>query len=209
MFNKLYEIIDGVIHQKICNKIEYNVNYINDRYVKYGILSDEMSFLRLGFILGGVKEEIRSILDIGYGNGAFLRVANNLIPNCYGNDISGFPLPENVIFVDNIFNNSYDVITLFDVLEHFENIEFVKDLKCKYICLTVPWCHFFSEDWFMNWKHRRYDEHLWHFNSDSLDHFMQNMGFIRISNHSNLEDSIRKTDFNYPNILTCLYKKIN
>lgn len=209
MFNDDYEITnDGIIHQKKSNIIKYDVEYVNDRYVKYGVLSDEMSYLRLGFIIGSIKEHISKILDVGYGNGAFIHAANSIIPNCYGNDVTGFPLPEKVKFVENIFNDEYDVITFFDVLEHFENIEFVQDLKTKYICISLPWCHFFSEEWFMNWKHRRYDEHLWHFSGKSLDNFMNRMGFTRITEHVNIEDSIRKTTFDYPNILTCIYKKM-
>lgn len=99
------------------------------------------------------------------------------------------------------------LFVFFDVLEHLENIEIVKDLKCKYIFISLPWCHFLSVDWFMNWKHRRFDEHLWHFNDRSLDKFMNRMGFTRITNTSNIEDLIRKTSSEYPNILTCVYKK--
>jgi hypothetical protein len=208
MFDELYEITkDGVIHQKNSNLITYDINYVNDRYVKYGVLTDEISLLRLGFLFGTVKEKINKILDVGYGNGAYLHTANTLISDCSGHDISGFPLPDHIKFVENILEDTYDVISFFDVLEHFKNIEFVKNLKCKYVYISVPWCHFFSKEWFMNWKHRKYDEHIWHFNSSSLDNFMNRMGYTRISDHVNIEDSIRKTTFNYPNILTCIYKK--
>ena len=45
-----------------------------------------------------------------------------------------------------------------------EGLEFVKKLKCKYILISVPCCHYYSDDWFKNWKHRRPDEHIFHFN---------------------------------------------
>ena len=48
----------------------------------------------------------------------------------------------------------------------------------------------------MNWKHRRYDEHLYHFTPVTLDTFMIRMGYQRITNHTNIEDSIRKTNNN-------------
>lgn len=210
-FKELYEITsEGIIHQKkIDNLTKYDVNYINERYVKYGVYNDEMSFLRMGFLFGNIKEKINKILDVGYGNGSYLKVCNFVVPDCNGHDVSGFPLPDGVKFVDNIFEDEYDVVSFFDVLEHFEDIEVIKNLKTKYLFISVPWCHFFSEEWFMNWKHRRYDEHLWHFNPESLDKFMLRMGYELISQHTNIEDSIRKTTFNYENILTGIYKKKN
>lgn len=208
-FKELYEInSDGVIHQKKIIKLEtYDINYIENRYNKYGFYNDEMSYLRLGFLLGTIKEKPNKILDIGYGNGSFLKISKNLIEQCYGYDISNYPLPNDIIQIDNIFEDSYDVICFFDVLEHLEDIEIIKKLKTKYIFISVPWCHFFSEKWFMEWKHRRFDEHLWHFNDRSLDNFMYRMNYKRISKQVNIEDSIRKTPYNYENILTCVYKK--
>ncbi len=204
MFNILYEITeDGVIHQKNSNIIQYDVNYINNRITKY---DDDMSYLRIGFLIGSIKEKIKKILDVGYGNGSFLKISKTMIPECYGYDISGFKLPDNVIKVDDIYKDDYDVVCFFDVLEHLEDITIIKNLKTKYICISVPWCHFFSEEWFMNWKHRKYNEHIWHFNDKSLDTFMNKMGYIRITNTENIEDSIRKTEYSYPNILTCIYK---
>lgn len=207
-FEDLYEINqDGVIHQKVIrNLMVYDAKYI-EKYDNYGYYNDEMSYLRLGFLLGTIKEKISKILDIGYGNGSFLKISKTLIENCYGYDISGYPLPENVLKIDNIFEDSYDVICFFDVLEHLDNIEVVKNLNTKYIYITIPWCHFFSEDWFMNWKHRRFDEHLWHFNDITLDNFMNRMGYVRITNVVNIEDSIRKSIYNYSNIMTCIYQK--
>jgi len=209
-FKDLYEInSDGVIYQKDIKKLQtYDIGYIEERYDKYGIYNDEMSFLRVGFMYGVIKDKIDKILDVGYGNGSFLKVCNLSIDNCYGNDVSGYPLPKNIKFVENILEDEYDVISFFDVLEHFEDIEFVKDLKTKYVYLSVPWCHFFSEEWFMGWKHRRFDEHLWHFNPVNLDNFMNRMGYELVSTHSNIEDSLRKPEFDYENILSCIYKKI-
>ena len=98
------------------------------------------------------------------------------------------------------------MITFFDSLEHFEDIEFVKDLKCSYICISVPECHYYDDEWFENWKHRRPNEHLWHFNHGSLVKFMYRMGYILISG-SNIEDTIRKNNKEESNILTCIFAK--
>jgi hypothetical protein len=200
---------DGVIHQnKILNTLQsYDIDYVNTRYNSYGEKGLQMAYYRLGFILGQIQPTPNSILDIGYGNGDFLKVASSIIPNCYGNDISNYPLPENINFVKDITSHHYDVITFFDVLEHFENIDFVSNLKCDYIVISLPWCYNFNDNWFENWKHRRPDEHLWHFNIDSITSFFKTHNFKLISS-SNVEDIIRKPSDEHSNILSCVFQKI-
>lgn len=200
---------DGVIKQinLFKNKCEYDLKYVENRYNSYGEKVPIMSHIRLGFLLGVIEEPINKILDVGYGNGNFLKVCKNLINECYGNDVSDYPVPEGCAFVDNIFENEYDVICFFDSLEHFDDIEFVKNLKTKYVFISLPWCHNYSDEWFLSWKHRRPDEHFYHFNDKSLKKFMLRMGYecLKISN---FEDVIRKpvnTDFN---ILSGIFKKI-
>ena len=86
-------------------------------------------------------------------------------------------------------------------------IDFVKELKTKYIYISVPFCHNDNEDWFMNWKHRREDEHLWHFGLLSLENFMLDMGFEAVK-MSSIEDTIRIGNGIESNILTGIFKKI-
>lgn len=197
---------DGVVYQIDKTHIEYDKTYISDRYRKYGELPTYMGYLRLGYIVGSINKIPNSILDVGYGDGSFLKVCSSIVNNCYGYDISTFPIPTGCIHVDSIMNDYYDVITFFDSLEHFENIEFVKDLKCKYTCISVPYCSYPNDEWFRNWKHRRPNEHLWHFDEKSLPSFMNRMGYKLISS-SNIEDSIRKNEGEKVNILTCIFEK--
>ena len=203
-----YEILkNGLIKQKsILNKIRtYDYDYVNSSYNQYGEKGSQMAGLRLGYLVSKLGYWPKSILDVGYGNGDFLNICKNKIDS-YGNDISGYPVPQGVTFVENIFDRHYDVICFFDVLEHFEKIDFVQNLKCDYIFLSLPWCHNFSDEWFSNWKHRRPDEHLWHFDEKSIKNFFNEMGYEMID-HSNIEDLIRVSNEDYPNILTCILKK--
>lgn len=203
-----YEILEnGLIKQKsILNKIRtYDYDYVNSSYNQYGEKGSQMAGLRLGYLVSKLGYWPKSILDVGYGNGDFLKICKNKIDS-YGNDISGYPVPEGVTFVENIFERHYDVICFFDVLEHFEKIDFVQNLKCDYIFLSLPWCHNFSDEWFLNWKHRRPDEHLWHFDEKSIKNFFNEMGY-EIIDYSNIEDLIRVSNEDYPNILTCIFKK--
>ena len=197
---------DGVIYQIEKEIFQYNQDYVNNSYVVYEPLPTYMGYLRLGNIIGSIGRVPKSILDVGYGNGSFLKVCKNIIPNCYGYDISEYPVPEGCVKSDSMFNKFYDIITFYDSLEHFEEIEFVKKLKCNYICISVPNCHYKNEEWFRDWKHRRPNEHLWHFNLKSLENFMLRMGFSMI-NSTNIEDTIRKNKHESQNILTSIFQK--
>ena len=137
---------NGLIQQEFDTLIDYNNDYI-DPYNQLGIKLDIMSSLRLGYIIGSIGKTPRSILDVGYGNGSFLLSCKKTISNCYGNDISGYSIPDDCTFVENILDDWFEVITFFDVLEHFEDISFIGKLNCKYLCISLPWCHFFDKDW--------------------------------------------------------------
>jgi hypothetical protein len=199
--NGLIKQIDFFNHKQI-----YNIDYIKDRYDKYNELSKYMSYLRLGYLLGSVNGNINSILDVGYGNGDFLKAAKTKISNCFGFEVNNYNIPENCISVEDIYKNEFDVVCFFDVLEHFENIYEIKNLKTNYIYISVPECHYFSDEWFLKWKHRRPDEHLWHFNLNALESFMNEIGFNLLCS-SNVEDSIRKSSDNNSNILTAIFVK--
>lgn len=206
MLKNYEKLPNGVIKQSsLVNPITYDVKYVNDRYNSYGELGKRMSYLRYSYIIGVIGHVPNSILDVGYGNGDFLNVCKETIKNCYGNDVSAYPLPNGVENVKSIFDNEYDVITFFDSLEHFHEINFVKDLNAKYVVVSLPWCHNFSDEWFANWKHRREDEHIFHFNDKSLIAFMSDMGYEKIS-ISNIEDIIRKGVDENANILTGIFK---
>lgn len=200
---------DGVMYQTNSKKFIYDEKYIKDRYDKYGELTNYISYLRLGYVLGSVELEINSILDVGYGNGAFLKACKKIIPNCYGFEVNNYKIPEGIKFVSNWIDKEVDVITFFDVLEHFSDPYIIKDLKTKYIVLSIPWCHYISDDlnYFYKWKHRRPNEHLWFFNESNLKNFAKSTGY-EIVKYSNIEDSIRGKLGDKNNILTATLKKI-
>lgn len=204
-----YHVDDfGIIHQKTVYPITYDEKYVKERYDTYGEKVRQMSFLRLGYLLGAINKIPKSILDVGYGNGDFLKTCVSIIPECFGNDVTGYPLPDNIKFVEDIFENYYEVISFFDVLEHFENINIIQHLKCDYIIISVPWCYNHENtEWFLNWKHLRPNEHLHHFNEKSLIKFFEHNSFQCVC-YSNVEDAIRKDPNNEKNILTAVFKKI-
>ena len=150
-----YELLEnGIIKQINIQKIKYDFNYSN-KYNNYGEKSNYLSYLRYGVLIGAIGETPKSIVDVGYGNGDFLRVCQKNIDNVYGCDISDYPVPEGCKKIELEEIKNIDVVCFFDSLEHFEDISFVKNLDTKYIYISVPWCHYLSDEWFKNWYHRR------------------------------------------------------
>lgn len=196
---------NGVVFQQTKTPINYDKTYVQDRYNSYGELSNYMGYLRLGFIVGALGRIPESILDVGYGNAAFLNVCKDIIPSCYGNDVTGYDLPDKCSFIENIASRHFDVITFFDSLEHFNDINIIADLKCNYVAISVPWCHYYSDEWFEKWKHRRPNEHLFHFNEKSLVSFMRSFNFELVA-YTQVEDTIRKGE--QKNILSAIFRKV-
>ena len=199
---------NDVVFQINPSKVEYNYEY-SARTGDSSVLGKNMAYLRYAHIIGSIGHIPNSILDVGYGLGDFVDVCSEIIPECYANDITdAWPLPEKVKFTDNIFNRYYEVITFFDALEHFPDIYFLDRLNCSYVCISLPNCHYFNDEWFDEWKHRKPNEHIWHFNETSMQKFMINQGY-KLINFSNVEDVIRKGNSNYSNILTGIFRKVS
>jgi hypothetical protein len=204
-----YEKLEnGVIRQVSVNKITYDYDYSN-QYNSYGERGNYLAHLRLGVLLGVLQKTPGRILDVGYGNGSFMKAANQCIPYVAGCDLSSYPVPDGCIKVNSITDDKYDVITFFDSLEHFDDINIISKLNTEYVFISVPWCHYIDDKWFENWYHRRPDEHLWHFNDISLKAFFAEHGYECIY-MSNFEDTIRKNTSvgNFSNILSAIFRKM-
>lgn len=199
---------DGLIYQVDKSIITYDTEYVNTRYNTYGILNDLMSNLRLGYVIGSIGKIPDSIMDVGYGNGSFLSSCSTLINSCYGYDVTGYPIPESSVFVDDWISHKVEVLTLFDVLEHMEDPYILKNCQADYLIISLPWCHYHSSEWFSSWKHRRPNEHLWFFDETSIFNFAKAIDY-EVINFCNIEDSIRRSTNDDPNILTFTLKRKN
>jgi len=199
----------GVIHQIDPKEFSYDKKYIEE-YDEFKVLTDKMGHLRLGYLIGAIGKTPGNLIDFGYGNGSFLEATRDFGIKSFGTDISGYKIPDRCTFVESerIYNEHYDVFCFFDSLEHVKDLGFIKNLKTDYIYISLPWCHYhkMGEEWFMNWKHRKPNEHLHHFDKDSLVGFFNSHGYALIG-HSNIEDVIRKPVDDLPNILTAIFKK--
>lgn len=197
----------GVIHQTDSKPFKYDDNYclIYDT-PEYQKQSDILQSLRLGFVAGCHGKRIRSILDYGYGNGAFMKFVKQYVPYVYGFDVTKMPIKDCYILPE--FVNA-DVITFWDSLEHILDLSFLKNLVCQTVVISLPYCHFHTQgkEWFdKEYKHRKPDEHLHHFNEFSLSNIMAANGFkqIAVSGH---EDIVRKPKDTLQNILSMAFTK--
>lgn len=207
---------NGIIFQENPQPITYNQEYVNSyRNPEIEAKSIILSYNRFKFIKDNIRllpyNKTLKVLDFGFGTGSFEIVNKSENAEFYVYDIVENPdVPENSTFVQDPFEDFYDIVCFFDSLEHTTNpYDVVRNLKTKYISISVPWCP--TEDVsepFMNWKHRKPNEHLFHFNHKSIIRFFDSLGYSCVT-LSNFEDSVRKCEFNKPNILSGIFRKVD
>jgi hypothetical protein len=187
----------GVIHQTDYTPIKYDKKYLSyyedltDRTIKLG-------YQRFGWVLGLTGEIPKSALEIGYGTGTFIEAAKITgVVDCAGCDIAEFPLPEGVRFVDwgEALGRQWDLVAMFDVLEHIPDLSFLDNLRTRFLAVSVPYCRcreFGTEGdaWFRTWRMRLPNEHLHHFDRESLVVLLADSGFECVTLNC-FEDGIR------------------
>lgn len=204
----------GVIHQVEFTPIVYDKKYIS----YYEDLSDrtiKLGYQRMGWLLGMMGRIPSSVLEIGYGTGTFIEAAEITgVPDCAGYDIAHYPLPDNVRFVDweDAQAREWDLVAMFDVLEHIPDLAFLARLKARHLALAVPYCRWREldpkgDDWFRGWRMLLPNEHLHHFDRESLSALLAHHGF-RCVTLNTFEDGIRlRPGETGPNILSGFFVK--
>ena len=201
-----YEITpDGVIHQMNPKPFVYDESYVGcyDR-PEYQKQTEILQAMRLAFATAVHGRPIRSLLDFGYGQGDFMKFARKQVNMVYGYDLTRVHVDDCMIISKFI---PVDVISFNDALEHVTDLDFVKDLPCETIIISLPNCqyHLKGKDWFRDWYHRKPSEHLHFFDEQSLKNFMSNMGWEHKAT-SRQEDIVRKRGDEW-NILTAGFKR--
>jgi hypothetical protein len=187
---------------------DYSSSYSKTRYDTYKT-TDLMSQLRYHMIVKAIGE-FNSILDFGYGNGSFMRYCHGQGKNVSGYDVSDYPVPKGSVKVTDPDSIEVDVMTFFDSLEHLQTknlVSFLNNKKVKHFVISVPWMHeSMGSWWFENWKHRRENEHIHHFDAHGLISLLThcNCSIVHVGND---EDKIRTPFSNLPNILTVIATK--
>lgn len=197
----------GVIVQTDHRPFVYDAKYsaVYDKK-EYRQGNDILQAMRYGFVCGAHGGPVNSLMDVGYGNGAFIEFAKQHVPYVYGHDITGVPLDGAYRMPEMV---KADVYCFWDVLEHFPSVDFLRELQAHTICVSLPYCHFHTEGkgWFEEqYKHRKPDEHIRHFNQHSLQAMMAYYGWqaVAISTH---EGIVRKSTHGLQNILSMAFKR--
>jgi len=204
-------------------RVVYDANYIAERYERYAT-TEAMSDLRRRILeavihlhetlpTGKVCPQRGRLLDVGFGNGSFIRRVLECGWDAYGFDVNPTdydrvrrvnlpiePLPN---------EERYKVICFFDALEHFQNLKWAPNLakNTDWIIISVP--RIPDKFPFTDWKHRRPGEHHFHFRSAETFELLFSGTEVRATAvyFSNPEDQIRGSlPDGQPNILTCVLK---
>lgn len=180
---------------------DYGYEYVHERYEAYPT-TDAMSHMRVGF-LRAIHPGGGRLLDVGYGNGSFLKVAQKAGYDAFGNDVHGCGHRFGVRDVE-LNGDKWDVVTFFDSLEHFTSLALPREVcrNASTVIVSVP-CMPKQECEISTWKHYRPGEHLHYFTEKSLDIFMT--GKRRVA-CLDLEDTIRGDRNGEWNILTAAWK---
>jgi hypothetical protein len=194
-----YQVLHQVDPQPYLYDGNYCATYDTPEYTRRNELLQGM---RLAFATGVHGRPIQSILDIGFGNGAFMKFAKKQIPVVYGHDISGVPVPAGCDFTQDI-NIVVDCACFFDSLEHYPNTQFIKDMRCTTVIISLPFYPGLEK--FPTWGHRKNHEHLHYYTLDSLQKWMWKMGW-RLFASSKHEDIVRRRETDW-NILSCGFKR--
>lgn len=167
----------------------------------------EMSRLRWEFIQQALQLPADSrVLDVGYGNGSFLKHVQSDGMRIFGIDLHGedFGVPE----VDYGTEQEFDLICFFDSLEHFGTFERPLSLRTRYAVVSIPNAPDFLLTGPQAWRHYKPGEHLHYFAPASLDRLMARWGMRRLAS-GHPEDAIRGKltvgDRTLDNIYTAIY----
>ena len=191
---------------------ELNTLYSADYYASWGFAGEE------GITLGAMKKrtfskhlskihehaEIGKILDVGCATGFFLEVAKNEGWDVYGVELSKFAANLarkklgasifNGFLEDSNFDNDFfDIITLFDLLEHVPSphsflSEVHRILKPggKLLIVTPDMGSLSSTIMGKKWSHYK-DEHLYYFSRETIKLMLQKNGFYPLSTKAALK----------------------
>lgn len=176
--------------------IAYDKDYIDTRYGTYTTTA-AMSRLRLGLVMsfGGYGKW----LDVGYGQGDFVKAAIEAGVDAYGNDVHGQDY--GVRDVPLCSDEQWDAVTFFDSVEHFPDLEPAKHVikRAKLVVISVPKRpDSFPAD--LTWRHYRPGEHLHYFSPESIRRLVGKPQLFE----TNIEDTIRKQPWGQ-NITTCVF----
>lgn len=184
-------------------KVFYDSQYVADRYDRYASAS-AMSYLRTGFVKSFSSNG--TLLDVGYGNGDFIKAAMKAGFDAFGSDVHGLGEKYGVREVPLANTKNWGVVTFFDSLEHFADFSVVRGLceRATLVVVSVPQMPvWWPSARIREWRHYRPGEHLHYFTLESLQALFSRKVLLAASD---VEDTVRgKLPGGEQNILTAVF----
>jgi hypothetical protein len=149
----------------------YDVDYYYNMLKMYAKSGEQIAKIRWDFIGEYILPSSR-ILDFGSGLGFFAAHAPEEI-NVDTCDVGPY-------VTTGIRHDRYDVLCLWDVLEHLPDFSCIHEHLCKvqFVAITVPMLPEGKE--LLTWKHFKPNEHLHYFTNHTLDALFKVYGFTRV-----------------------------
>lgn len=196
---------DHVFEWPLKPRKTYDASYVRDRYDSYPT-TPLMSHLRLGLVKG-VKDKGR-LLDVGYGNGDFIKTAIKGGFDAFGYDVHRCGDLYGIREASLDSGLKWDVVTFFDSLEHMPGFFEVRSLISRSRCVIVSTPNrpslFPEGEGTLKWKHYRPGEHLHYFSHNSLQRLFSPLVLYLISD---VEDTIRgKAENGENNVNTFIFE---
>ena len=147
----------------------YNLDYLENMYRMYSKTAENICKIRWKFI---ESTNSKTVLDYGCGCGFFrMYRPKKIIVDSY--DVNDYCVQTG------INRNQYDLICLWDVLEHINigEVGYLLD-KTKYLALSIP---IKPDDINMiTWKHYKPGEHIFHYTEKLLNETLEKYNFKQI-----------------------------
>lgn len=201
--------LSGLLHCHSCGHlwqyrpapIEYGKKYLE---TYKGRPTLELSWVRLAFLY--IYKKDGRILDIGYGDGEFIRQGSRAGFTVLGYDAHmdeiGVPV------VKSLEPGVFDIVTMFDSFEHMPDLNEPFKVAPSLFVVTVPWLpEGVMDENIRTWRHYKPNEHLHYFTEKSLRAVFSRHGY-GMETREPIEDLIRKNPQASPNTMTFVFRRI-
>lgn len=175
----IYREIDsetGFLYLPFAKRPVYGQAYF-DKYVAYGktTFGIALNSLRVGLV-SKYLQPYESLLDVGCGDGAFMRARSSETHGYDINPVSIAELKRQGLWCDPYATeNPIYSASFWDVLEHIETPYDIIHRVESYCFVSIPL--FRANSPITDSKHYRPDEHCWYFTRDGLIKWFWNWGF--------------------------------
>lgn len=226
VFNQHLDILETFPQPKADKLPEYykSEDYISHTDTRRNLLEQVYHIIRKRALkkklslINSFQNETKNLLDIGCGTGDFLKTAkeNNwkvsgIEPNPDARKIANSKTKNSVYDIAQLLEfepNSFDVITLWHVLEHLPNLDehlqiFNRLLKLNgHLVIAVPNFKSYDAEYYKSfWAAYDVPRHLWHFSQTGMKRLVEKLGFNLQTNRPMMFDAF------YVSLLSEKYKR--